>query len=441
MSANDLTHQIQSTASLLKTERLGLKNNERFEPVNVSLTPYQITTAQWKVAFLTARSLGKLFTEVGHEQAWMTAKLNALPKETLARRLMAKLPDDPLRKATSVNLSRHDLVLNQEGNWKLIETNSIAAGMGPFSESLIRVNKQLDPGTTNNYLPNEAAAIQAKTLFQAASNISKTQTPTVVFVIEERENNIYDQQKLADELSYLGAQVHFKTLADMQFGEKKNGMLAFEDLGTVDLLYLRTGYNLADYEKQPGDYEGYLHLRASWETLNLALCPSITGQLASNKWIQMSLSSLSIDRIMSLFSLTAQEAILASMALNVRYHIPTSFEDTQEHLDSDEWILKSQNEGGGSVINNSHQLTHQHIQGGEFLMQRINAQLRPETIYRTNGEQVTPQHNCVTELGVFTAGKDQQYAGYLARTKANNHLETGVHKGFGMVDTIVLEPQ
>jgi hypothetical protein len=328
--------------------------------------------------------------------------------------------------------------LDEQANWKLIESNSIAAGMGPLSEALQEVLS--DTQTPDCYFPpNNAAQLQAKAIADCASNIAGREQTNVVFVIEADEDNIFDQGKLAEALTALGVRVMWKTLSELrsQLSDKNHTAVLTQDseVLTVHGIYFRTGYNLKDYGDNDKEQQKNLAFRGRLERLDLALCPTISHQLATNKWIQAQLSDLSIDHLINEFSLTTQEAILAQLSLKVPYAKTTERTLIESHLKTGEWVWKQQGEGGGNVKTSTKEARDDELVGS-VLMKKIKPMPRRTAVEKYVNAETIEIKDTVSELGFFTVGDSQDYGGYLLRTKPCSALETGVHKGFGMIETV-----
>jgi hypothetical protein len=75
------------------------------------------------------------------------------------------------RLARPVNMMRVDLLQDTRQQWTLVEANTIAAGMGPFSEGLITLQQTLWPelqragwvGDAPHWQPNPVTAALAGT--------------------------------------------------------------------------------------------------------------------------------------------------------------------------------------------------------------------------------------------------------------------------------------
>ncbi|EAR07529.1 glutathione synthetase [Reinekea blandensis] len=436
MSALPSNEPVTDFARRLQEAGIGLVRAERFDPVTVSQTPYRLERGQWTMAMATARALGALFDAVRRQTSWLRDQFSAVTCEDLASELCQRLPTGRVM-STALSLTRHDLILDTQQNWRLIESNSIAAGMGPFSDQLSHIMAADHPHL--NFAPNGATERQAQSLLDAALKTREATSPLVVFVVEPNEDNRLDQGMLADEITRLGGQVVYRTLAQLQVALDRSSApeLWLEDGRLVDLLYFRTGYNLQDYGADPSTRRLRLDLRAALEQRSVALCPSMAGQLSTHKMVQRRLSALSVSELMTTFELPVQAAVLAHLALAVKYR-DVNPDTLESDLSSGRWLLKGTGEGGGQVYGEANRIPSSIDNQRYLLMQRLQLYPRahPAIFVRGTGSWIVDKP--VSELGIFTVGSDARYGGYLLRSKASTALESGVHRGDGAIDTVVL---
>ena len=70
-------------------------------------------------------------------------------------------------------------------------------------------------------------------------------------------------------------------------------------------------------------------------------------------------------------------------------------------------------------------------------MAPIAATVRSEPLSKHLQGNIVTQQGHISELGIFTLGVDAGYGGYLCRTKAEQSLEGGVHRGGAGLDLVV----
>ncbi len=437
ITSNDGQSQLRE---LIREKKLGLTSDkDKFSHCSQSLSPWNLPEYQFQRVKNTASAISQLFNEASEDHSFLLENLADYQSSTgLLSQLKQIFIDTPKVTATHYNFSRQDFLLDKNHQWRLVESNSIAAGMGPFNETVIEIQKQLTNNQSINFADSPAISLQSNALVQVASKLRNHTNPLIIFVVEKNEDNIHDQMMLAEGIKHSGGRVQFRTLADLKKElVSEAGQIILKDYGLVDLIYYRTGYNLDDYIDEKGRFEKLLQLRAWIEQHQVVVSPSINHQISTSKWIQMKLSERSIAELSSRFHLTQHQATMAAIALDSQFLLPQSAEDIQSKLSSGQWILKSQNEGGGNVYDDSSDFNDYAAKGMDYiLMKKINSIHRNEEVAVIQDNQLRTINSLVSELGIFTLGSEYQYGGYLLRSKHNNSLEAGVHKGGGLLDTI-----
>lgn len=441
-SSFDLNGALAEQATALALERqLGLKDNQgRLQHCPLTLLPWPIPERQWQQALQVAQAIGRrLVVLADDDSALGQALAPILSGQSLPARLWRLLQSIPetQRRARPVNMMRIDLLMNGSGHWKLVEANTIAAGMGPFSEGLIDLQQALWPdlqraGWVSDvpcWQPNHATTALSDALLDAARDVAGPLQPvTIVFLVEPEEDNLFDQRKLARALEQRGARVVRLTLA--QLAERREPVsghvLQLKGVGQVHAVYFRTGYNLKDYQDTQGATEPFLRLRAELETLDVALAPSISLQLASAKAVQVHwYQNPQVDA--------------AADALDT----PQFFLPSTDPVDMEwpHWILKSLGEGGGNVVAGTDIPDRlkglSAIERGDWiLMRRIDTAPRTELVPIIQRGQIRMARHLVSELGIFLSGSELNPGGYLVRSKPAEALESGVHRGAGAIDVL-----
>lgn len=443
-SSFELTGALAEQATALALERqLGLKDNKgRLQHCPLALLPWQLSESQWQQALLVAQAIGRRLTALAEDECALERALAPiLAGQSLPARLWRQLQAVPSsqRRARPVNMMRIDLLMDGNAHWKLVEANTIAAGMGPFSEGLIELQQNLWPdlqragwvGDVPRWQPNHATAALADALMDAARDVAGLQQPvTIVFLVEPDEDNIFDQRKLARALEPRGASVERLTLAQLAERREPSSAHALQvkGVGQVHAVYFRTGYNLKDYQDARGDTEPFLRLRAELETLDVALAPSISLQLASAKAVQ-------VDWYQN------PQPDAAAVALDTPQFLLPCVD--QAEMEWPHWILKSLGEGGGNVVAGRDiparlEGLSAAERGDWILMRKIDTVPRPELVPILQRGQIRLAHHRVSELGIFLTGSDVRPGGYLVRSKPAEALESGVHRGAGAIDVLAI---
>jgi len=436
------TSFIQRVNKLQEKFQIGLLDRlHQFAPSPISLTPWQLFEADFKRALLTAKALSQLSYSAIKNPAFLLSSLQDFNDHTnllyqFKRILERRIKNNIAIGAKAVNINRFDLLLDKNNHWKLVESNAIAAGMGPFSEQLSSIHQHLSNDYLRNAAPNSSIKHQSNELFLQAKKIARHKAPNIVFVVEPEENNVYDQQYLAKALENLGATVIFRTFNQLNNDlSSKSKSLYLNNYGKISLFYYRSGYNLVDYKDQTNE-SSLLHLREWVEKHQVAVCPSIEQQVASSKWLQMKLSLIDEEHLHKDFNMTLSDAKLVTQSLGSDYQKVEDIHQVQHLLHNQNWLLKNQNEGGGNVLSKSDSLPGiSLLKRSYFLMKKIDSTERNDVLILNNNRQQLLK-KVISELGVFIVGDKHDYGGYLLRSKSTDKLETGVHSGNGFLDCV-----
>lgn len=439
----------------LYAQQLGLQSNSGFVPVPVSLTPWQLGAAQFAKAQRLATLLGQIQARAAANPQWLLTLLEGLKQSQtvpgqLWRTLRSVYPDNMCRTpATTSNtsrnlmLNRHDFLLDQQQQWKWVESNPIAAGMGPLNDRYLAVlqTQELQQRCVR-YAPNDAIRTQAKLLAQAAL-ASALQHPTagsggplMLIVVEADEDNIFDQKLLCDEVERLGVRVVRVTIDDLSQSEFDDERLLWQ-AQRVDLIYWRTGYNpSADLTAR------FWQFRARLEQAAVIQCPNLAGQLTGSKWFQHQFTALLLanpQQVTEYFGIPAAEIALLIQTVVPSYAVSELKTDNAEALIAQGYWYKTQQEGGGNVARGQAALDKlTNTDSADLLMAPINAELRREALTSLRHGKVTVTTEHISELGIFSLGVEACYGGYLCRTKPAQNNEGGVHRGGAVLDVIKL---
>lgn len=421
----------------LLDQKIGFKTTSQgFDPCAISLTPWRIKQRSFLHLQNISRAVARTLVAASQDQQFLIDALADYHEEnTLLQEFKRYLIRKPVTKAMPLTMSRQDFFLDIQGHWKLVESNAIAAGMGPFSEALQNLQSMYNPAL--KFATNPATQLQAKALFEAAQQLSQKTPPTIVFLVDPNEDNVFDQAKLAEQLRVLGARVFILDLIQAQARfTSRDSNLILDNQFRVDCIYFRTGYNLADYHQKRQNLTSF---RYWFEQHKLVVAPSIAMQVASSKWLQMKLSETSVNRLVDKFGLSHFEATLANQAFNTDHRLIQDASQIKRYLESKHWILKTQNEGGGSIRDTLEYFDEQLKISPALLMKKIHSQLRKEKQVYYAERQLKTYLNTISELGIFNLGENLNYGGYLLRTKPSHQLETGIHQGGGLLDCLVLQ--
>lgn len=426
-----------------EARRLGLglvDARGQFRPVPIALSPWLLERTQWRAARRAATLLGRLVHRLAARPELLAPPPAPAPGSaaSLPSLLGARRPRQP--RARSAPLMRHDLLLDTSGQWRWVETNVTAAGMGPFGERAGWLQRAWRDrfGGPGRPAPNPATARQARYLVEAARGADRparqVPRPLIVFAVEENEDNRSDQELLQAAVEAAGATVLRLTLRELADTAATRGRrLCLPGAGCVDLVYFRTGYNIGDFATPR-----LLAWRLALEGHDLALCPGVDLQLAGSKWQQMQLYRAG-DALYRRLGFSRAETVRLRRLMVPQHALASLDARRAERLVERGWLLKSQREGGGSVLAGDGALAALAGQAGDsILMPPIEARILEQPVPVLSGERIVTSGPRVAELGLFTAGPTARPAGYLVRSKPADRLEAGIHAGHGMLDGITL---
>jgi glutathione synthase len=387
-------------------------------------------------------------------------------------RALHKQPGEILR--IPLLLQRSDFMVDAHRGPKLVECNSIAAGMAPFGDRMGALHRYLQerwpieyarwhtsvPGTllANPATPNMARAI-ASAAANVADELGDRGQHNFLMVVQENEDNVFDQRLLENELRQLGVQTHRRTFRQLhqQMSSGPNQSLLLEGCGTVHVVYLRAGYQFQDYVATDLDTrrccDALLATRLFMERHRVALSATIAQQLATSKRMQLQITRDEGGLLQRLGFAQDERVVLQSILAPMRSVDADSATRLRDEGNVSEWVLKNQGEGGGHCLFDEdilHRLDT--LRAADYaawtLMQRLHPAGRErDTLLLREGRARTAQR-LVSEIGLFTAhlgnfaATDAQrpcYLGYLVRSKPPQVTEGGVHSGFGVLDSLFMQ--
>ena len=370
-------------------------------------------------------------------------------------------------------LQRSDFMLDQNSGPRLVECNSIAAGMGPFGEQIHHLHgaiaqqwpeafNRFTPVSAGRLVPNKAIANLSEAITAAARAIRSEQVdegaPAFLMVIQENEDNVFDQYLLERALQARGVRTFRRTFRELhsQLSSGPNERLILLGCGAIDVVYLRAGYQYQDYVATDLDTrrccDALRATRIFIERHRVAVNATVAQQLATSKRTQQYLSEASAKKLLEYDLSESEVQSLQSILAEMRPVGVHTADYLREEGEVANWVLKNQGEGGGHCLFDEQileqlQLLSEDDYAAWTLMRRLRPVARntPTAIIRKGLGQET--EGLVSELGLFTAhlaGKpllqdqsDPAYLGYLVRSKPPGVTEGGIHSGFGVLDSLI----
>ena len=408
---------------------------------------------------------------------------------------------------------------------KQVEFNTIAASFGALAERSAKLHRYL-AATSRSYwrrdtwladvhanVPhNESIGQIVFGMAKAVESYTKSRArwgapidehgketgakPVVLFVVQENERNLFDQEILQYELLQRSVPVRFSTKLTNSYGilsvrrsfrqvqeqmqiTPPDNTLRIPGLPgeqfpphEVALIYYRAGYTPNDYTRE-ADWE----TRIALERTSAIKCPSMALQLAGAKKVQQVLAEPGVLERFLLGPNQPDMGFGAGAGSLTPAHLATlrktwvglypmddsaagkkAYELALRH--ADQFVLKPQREGGGNNIYRSAippalaQLAKEDREAkrtvssksGYILMELIHVPKNVRNLLVRSGQDVPVLTNVVSELGVYGVtifgggGRTQvnRFAGTLLRTKSEESDEGGVAIGISSVDTPLL---
>ncbi len=417
--------------------------------------------------------IAKLISQVSEDHEFLQTALAELGKaDPFFERLLALHKEGyPETARQPLLLMRTDFMDDRQHGARVIEFNGIAAGMAPFGQRTTELHQFLSSQWNKVYqawledktaIPAENQAMQQLALGIATAarkvkaHFNEDSAPTFLMVVQKNEDNVYDQHLLEVALQNLGVRTVRRTFEQLssQLSSAGNQRLWLKDIGAIDVVYLRAGYQYIDYFSpdlnEPVCCQTLSQTRLFMEKHYVAMNATISQQLATSKSMQMLLTMMPASEYQR-WGLNLKESELIKSVLAEMKPINT---DTIKWFttsgNKDEWVLKNQGEGGGHCIfgnDIAKQLSQlpQEQYNAWALMQRLYPHERETPTIAVRDAQPRLITDLVSEIGLFTAHYQGEpvtqlggYAGYLIRSKPASENEGGIHSGKGILDSLVL---
>ncbi|CDU00691.1 Glutathione synthetase [Vibrio coralliirubri] len=444
-----------------------------------SLAPMSIEREVFEHLLKVTPLITKLINNVSEDHDFVQSSLSDMAKaDPFFGRLMELhrqahgSADDRLNPARQpLLLMRTDFMDDRQHGAKVIEFNGIAAGMAPFGQRATEFHSFMQNQWPNvyNYWLEEPTATPAENqgltqlaygianaARQVKADFNEPDKPIFLMVVQKNEDNVYDQHLLEVELQKQGIRTVRRTFEQLscQLSSGDNQRLLLKDVGAVDVVYLRAGYQYSDYWAPELNESVCCHTlsqtRLFMEQHHVAMNATISQQLATSKTMQMLLTMMPAAEY-ARWGLTLEEAeLVKSVLADMKPITSEAIEWFNTQADKQEWVLKNQGEGGGHCVFGdgiSEQLSQ--LKPEEYdawaLMQRLYPHERDVPTIAVRDTQQTLVTDLVSEVGLFTAYYKGEpvteldgYAGYLIRSKPASENEGGIHSGKGILDSLVL---
>ena len=273
--------------------------------------------------------------------------------------------------------------------------------------------------------------------------------PSFLMIIQDNEDNIFDQFMLLDELEKQGVKTYIRTFSELKSNtENRNGRLWIENKHEIDCVYYRTGYQLEDFIEKESNKDitemNPYNIRSLIETCDVAINATVAQQIATSKKVQLMITNMSIEEL-SKFGINEGEAQFIKPFLTPMQLLSEEIATQIDTIDNSKYVLKNQGEGGnnctfGSDIPSKVKSIPKEEYNSWVLMKKIDAipSKKPIDVMR-NGKLIKIE-KMVSEIGIFTGmvSYESEHIGYLIRSKGIETNEAGIHSGSGILDSLSL---
>ncbi len=442
-----------------------------------SFTPVPIEEQRYKYLVGAVPILGKLIHGVSENREFLRNAIGPVSDGDPFFKALLKMHDQIYAESKAVPprlpllIMRSDFMDDVQSGPQLIEFNGIAAGMGPFGQKIHELHQYLklswpqvfdrwSSSTSDAFIDNPAIERIALGIAKASEQIrieSGNEGPaTFLMIVQEDEDNIFDQHLLEEQLQHLGLKTIKRTFRQLHgnLSTGKNNRLILDGFGPVDTVYLRAGYQYSDYIANDFDETkccaALMSTRIFIEQHRVAVNATVNQQLATSKRIQMLLSSMDV-KALTQFGLTTEEARVVKQLMGEVRSVNKYSYDAIKNDSLTEWVLKNQGEGGGHCVFDQDILPAlQNLEEQQYpawsLMRRIHPQPRKKSALVIRDAKPSIVEDLISELGMFTvhidgkpAVEEQGFAGYLIRSKSAAATEGGVHSGLGVLDSLIFK--
>lgn len=414
-------------------------------PHMVKASPFP--RAAFEEAVALAVPFQHLYRAVARDTAFLTAALERSgDSDDFVRRLLALLREAAAaegRQSVECAILRSDYMLHGRA-LKQIEVNTISASFAGLATRVSRLHQHLSRtegggggnGVVASSLPDNRADEGVSEAMAEAFRAYGSASAAVLFLVQDRERNKYDQLHLQYLLQgRFGICVIRATLQDMRRASTDaNGRLWLGDK-ELAVVYFRAGYGPGDY---PGEEEWATRRRIE---LSMAVkIPTVAWQLAGTKKVQQLLADPALLRR---YAATPEHAERVARSFVGLFELSEATV-ARALAEPERFVLKPQREGGGNnwygddMVQQLRTLARS-TWPAFILMELIVSEPFPNAVLRD--DQIT-SGECLSELGIYsglvckadTVLFDRPL-GHLLRTKFTSSRESGVSAGFGALDS------
>ena len=403
------------------------------------------------------------------------------------------------RSADRLGIMRSDYMLHTNNELKQVELNTIASSFAGLAVNVAKLHRHLvkrfkkEEQSIQNWLEQNKKIVLGLTdescdlsdldgvpenpaldCLPASMKVAhdrylsrfdtKSNSPVILFVVQEGETNTVDQRMLEFQLYQkyeipvvrMSLTAGFKNLKLNENDGTLNIVLEDGSMQEVSVVYFRAGYAPTDY---PGDNGEEWHTRKKIELSRATKCPCLGYHLAGTKKVQQALARPgNLERFFSGSEHNTIVPLLRSAFAGL-YSLGADSTEVDKEAVKDaitgnegNYVLKPQREGGGYNYygdrlakklseNVSDEMDFSSLLAEFILMERLFPPKQNACLLRAG--KIEGIDESISELGCFgtivatESGEvaHNEYAGFLLRTKFSGVDEGGVASGFATLSS------
>jgi glutathione synthase len=455
---------LQEIIMYLYTNGLIIKSiNGGVNHIPIMLTPSPIPKNIYEKIFFYQIAFNKIIDKLSNDQNFLEEILTPISeKDSFVKKnleISKKLVNYEHKQKIKLGIFRNDYLFDKKQNFLFFtEYNTIASSMGTFSDKMKKFYSYFSQKYTEIFKKYSEKEIPlegfnniekfAESIYEAIKLAFPQQykESIIVFIIQKKETNIFDQYSLSDEL-YNKYKITSKriTLEEIKAkcNQDENGNLTL-DSQLISLFYFRAGYTENDYPNE----ESWLG-RELIELSTAIKVPDINTFLTTFKIFQYELSKPQI-----LMRYCHSELIINDILrffggiYNIRDMSSEKVKELFSKIKAEptKYILKPMKEGGGNNITGDKLKDIIPEEDSEIsdliknsvIVEKIESYEHEGLVIRNEKLKVQNSISEFSIYGIILTNENKliinKSVSFLVRTKDKESIEGGIIEGAGAID-------
>ena len=455
---------LQEIIMYLYTNGLIIKSiNGGVNHIPIMLTPSPIPKNIYEKIFFYQIAFNKIIDKLSNDQNFLEEILTPISeKDNFVKKnleISKKLVNYEHKQKIKLGIFRNDYLFDKKQNFLFFtEYNTIASSMGTFSDKMKKFYSYFSQKYTEVFRKYSEKEIPlegfnniekfAESIYEAIKLAFPQQykESIIVFIIQKKETNIFDQYSLSDEL-YNKYKITSKriTLEEIKAkcNQDENGNLTL-DSQLISLFYFRAGYTENDYPNE----ESWLG-RELIELSTAIKVPDINTFLTTFKIFQYELSKPQI-----LMRYCHSELIINDILrffggiYNIRDMSSEKVKELFSKIKAEptKYILKPMKEGGGNNITGDKLKDIIPEEDSEIsdliknsvIVEKIESYEHEGLVIRNEKLKVQNSISEFSIYGIILTNENKliinKSVSFLVRTKDKESIEGGIIEGAGAID-------